>query len=238
MRLRNPRLSAFGLNLIVALSVLALGAAGAQASGEFLILEGGVSKTFLEHGITSESITGSLEEPGNLTIAGLGTEVRCTAVTPANATAQRHGLILGSLLYTGCTVLETSALLHELPCAISDRGGDQELGKIKTNLIHGLVFLHNAKSYVLIKPDPPGTVFVEVELKGAECPVSGLYPVAGSTILLITAGHALDLLLTPVNNPTLFLGDRLRFGERNATLSGSAVALLTGALVGKQWGAF
>ncbi len=244
MSFKKHRLKAFGLSLLAALSVMALGVASAQASGEFLLLEGGVAKTFLEHGITEEEVTGELEEPGYLSIGGLGTEISCTSVTPTGV-VEPHGLLLGTLLYTGCTALETGALLHELPCTVSDVGGDEELGKIDTNLIHGLIILHNSEPYVLVKPDPPGTVFVIVKLKGAECPVSGEYAVEGTVLLEVALGHALDLLVKPVANQTeLFpppptgTHPRLRFGQRNATLTGAAVALLNGTLIGKQWGAF
>ncbi len=242
MRLRKHRPKAFGLNLIVALSVLALGAASAQASGEFELLDSGQLKTFLQHGITSESATVHLDTAlgAILSVAGLGFELKCTAVIASGLTVQAHGLLLGRLLYTGCTALESSALLHELPCSVSDKGGHEQLGKILTNLIHGLLFLHGTKNYILVKPDPPATSFANLVLKGAECPISGLYEVAGTQMLEVKPGHGLGLLVTPIFNSTLFpliTHPKIKFGERNATLSGPAEVLLAGSLAGKEWGA-
>ncbi len=241
MSFKKHGLKAFGLGLLATLSMMALGAASAQASGEFLLLENEVAKTFLEHGITLEAITGGFEAGvrGKLSIAGLGTDIECTGVTPANGLAHRHGLVTGSLLYTGCEVYELGTLTKLSDCEVLDKGGDEKLLLIKTNSIHGLVILHSSETLILVKP-ATGSVFVEIVLEGKECPVSGTYPVTGSTLLLVASGHAVNLLINPINTPTLITGQehKLRFGERNATLTGAATVSLNGALVGKAWGAF
>jgi hypothetical protein len=244
MSLRKHGLKAFGLSLLAALSLMAVSAAGAQASGEFLVettLGSGVYHTFTQHGISLETVTGGFEPGvvGVLTITGLGTEIKCTGVTPEGGTVHLGGLVTGSLLYTGCTALESAAPLEELPCEVEDKGGDNAVGKIKTNALHGLVILHGTPSetYVLVKPAAAGP-FVVILLLGAECAVAGEYPVTGQQMLLVAAGDALNVLVNPINNATLFPTDILKFGIRTATLSGSANLRLTGALADDKWGAF
>ncbi len=234
MTRRKRGFKVLGLGFLAVLSVMTLGITSAQAA-EFLILQEGVAKTFKELGITAESVTGEMEEPGYLVVNGLGFELQCASAHVLEGVLKPLGVITGKLLHLNCTVLESGALLHELPCQVQDVGGDNELGKILINKMHGGLFSHGGELYVLVKPFQ-GELFLSIQLEGAECPLSGTYAVTGQLIFLIGQDHAQAVLPLTVSNPSLFV-EKLKFGERNATLVGSGVARLNGAFAGEKWGA-
>jgi hypothetical protein len=238
MSLRKNGLRVFGLCIMAALGLMAFSAVSAQAAGEFYIKENEKLLSFAEHKIMSETIEARIEELGKLTVAGLGIVIGCDALhLLSGATASVGGFLLGQVLYLECVVLDLEGKLLS-KCAAQDNK-NKSTGKIETEKVLGEVFLHPAPSgapFILFKPDE-GTVFATVEVTGVECAAKGSYPVEGDAVFSATSTEALWLLIKAQNNEALFPTAKLKFGERKATIAGSAEIKLAGALNDKFWGA-
>ncbi len=140
-------------------------------------------------------------------------------------------------LYTGCTLLESLFELLELPCSVTDNGGDAELGKIAMNTIQGLVFLggDGSETYLLVSPE--SGVFAQLVFEGSECPLSGEYTLVGSLVFRVTVGEATEVLSKSITDNKLFPADRIPWGTtRTMTVTGSARKMggLLGVILIKQ----
>jgi hypothetical protein len=147
------------------------------------------------------------------------------------------GFLLGQILFLECVVLDLEGKLLS-KCSLQD-AKNKSVGKLETELVLGTVFLHPVTTgppYILFKSDNGG-VLTTLEINGAECAAKGSYPIEGSLVFSATSAEALWLLIKAQNNETLFPTDKLKFGERKGTLSGSAEVKLTGKLADKEWGA-
>jgi hypothetical protein len=233
-------LRVLGLSLLAVVGLMALGAVGAQAAGEFYVLELVPLKllSFKEHGMTSEPIEARMDVLVKLTVAGLGVAVGCDALELKEATASVGGFLLGKILFLACVVLDLEGnLLSKCSAQDSKSKVSTDIG---TELIKGEVFLHPETSgapHILFTADS-GAVIVTIELTGAECAAKGTYPVEGSMVFSVTQGPALWMLIK-AEGETLFPNDKIKFGERKTTVSGSAeIKLGAGAkLADKDWGA-
>ena len=92
-------LKLIGLSMLAALSLMAVMAASAQASGEFRI--GTPLKTFNEAKVESKEITGTVGAGEILTAGGL--KISCTTGT-GSGTVNKGGTASASVLFTGCKV--------------------------------------------------------------------------------------------------------------------------------------
>lgn len=85
-----------GLSLLAALGLMAVSAAGAQASGEFTIL----GHSFTNHPLGSESVEGEFAQ-GELLVPGLNITFNCTGGL-IFGTALLGGVAHVTVLYNGC----------------------------------------------------------------------------------------------------------------------------------------
>jgi hypothetical protein len=228
-----------GLCIVAALALMVFGAVGAQAAGEFYIKENEKLLSFTEHGNTEpEPVEGRVDVLGTLTVNGLGIIIGCDEFETVGTTVKAGGTGSGSILFKKCVVNDLEGKLLS-KCGAQD-SEKKVAGDITTKKVSATVFLHPAPSgapFVLFKPEA-GTVFTTVELTGAECAAKGTYPVEGSTVFSIGTGESLWVLIAATSE-ALFTEDKLKFGERKATIAGSAeVKLGVGAkLADKEWGA-
>ncbi len=228
-----------GLSLLAALGLMAF-AASAQASGEFLVEVGGVKKTFTEHGISSESVTGTIAE-GELLVPGLLT-INCTGGT-FTGTLLLGGTVHANLLYSGCSVLgnafckpfETHAKM--LTNLAADRGFISASGL-------GLLELMGSKHYLLVESTEAAafsTIYLTPAAAGCALPLES--KVFGSTVLELPTALTMLLTQTVKTIPqaeleSLWPSDILKYGNQNAWLDGgTASVVLAGALADKFWGA-
>ncbi len=239
MNLKKHGLKVLGVSLIAALGLMAIGAVGAQAAGEWKI--GG--KTMSELGLASETYTAKLEPGVNALylVKTLNIEIKCSTIHVLLGDILPSGIVDLKLTFLGCKVFDDSAKESELTaCSIKSAGQATEV--IETQQIKGLIILHGGKNYSLTTPSS-GLTFTTVELIGASCAPKGSYPIAGTTVVEIGA-EAKELLLTPVKEPEALFPevsgkkDGLKFGENKAFLAGAAVAELTGAKKGSAWTGF
>ncbi len=230
MNQRRHGLKVLGVSLIAALGLMAFGAAGAQASGEWRI--GG--KTMSELGLTEETVTGKAEAGVKeiLLVKTLNIQKSCTGFDIQSVTISPSGKGKGAVRLLGCKVFADEAGEAELTaCGVKSTG--QEAGVIQTELIGGEIVLSGGVNYVLFKP-ASGTSFTTIELTGASCAPKGTYPITGTVVAELGA-EAKELLLKPIKE---FTGDGLKFGENKAFLIGSGLAELTGAKKGSAWTGF
>jgi hypothetical protein len=146
--------NAFGLSLVAALCVMALGAPGAQAAGEFLIEEGGVKKTFVEHNVTSSEFLGNISK----TVEFLSTLFTVACETGGIAgTASAGGTVQVTILYEGCEIpSKKECLIYETQKTHESGSFDGYFQITGT----GELILHSSNHYVTLKGNPLGTIWI------------------------------------------------------------------------------
>jgi len=229
-----------GLLFLTVLGAMAFGAVGAQAS-EYLIEEGGVKKTFVEHGIESETFSGSFGEGEILNTANV--KVNCGSASPSG-TFLAGGVVHFTILYSGCEVLGNKN------CVIYETQKDHEKKQFPGYWqLSGLgeEILHGGAHYLKIEGAALGTIWFGDVLFPESCALALSLVVAGSlafklpnvltpalsqTFQTITAAEATSLR-------NLFPAFGLTLGGKTADLKegSSGLLFLSGGLKDKKWGA-
>ncbi len=227
MNQRRHGLKVLGVSLIAALGLMAFGAAGAQASGEWRI--GG--KTMSELGLTEETVTGKIEPEtkGKLLVKALNLYITCPTI-------HVNGVLLvgppasvhGTTTFLTCTVRSISPDEPLTACGVKSTG--EAAGVIKTAKINGEVILSGAENIVLFKPSS-GTTFTTIELTGEGCASKGLYLIPGTSVFKLGA-EAKEMLILSLPE---FAGDGLKFGEPKALFDAAGLVELSGAKKGSAW---
>jgi hypothetical protein len=218
-------LKVLGLSLLAALGLMAFGVSGASASGSFLIEGLGAP--------WEATITGAGENllESRFIVLPLNIEIFCHLAT-ATGTIKNTGHGHATLTFSEClTVGIDSNVVHTLKGSVCT---------LEENIIAkvlALVFLHtNGAPYILLSP-LDGLTFAEV---GGEPCIPGA-KIKGSQVLSISNSGGDDvtkLISTKIANySTLFPSDSLKYGINAATLTADANVSLSGAHVGRKWGA-
>jgi hypothetical protein len=236
MRQGRHGIKVLGLSLIAALGLMAF-AASAQA-GEYTINEGGVHKTFTEHGIASESVEGTVAH-GTLLVPGLGLTILCTGGT-FSGTVLLGGTAHASILFSGCEGIPNGTVCKPF----------ETKAKMETNLTAdkgfiaasglGQIILHEGKHYLLVENTTEFTTIYWPKL----CALTLENVVKGSYVFELPTALELGLVnqtIVPLLQEViekLFPKDLLSYSNQPAWLHpGTATAHLSGALKGKFWGA-
>lgn len=228
------RIRKFGLVLLAAASLAAVGTATAQA-GEFT-LNGG---SFTSKGLASESIAGTLGE-GKLLVPEIGITFKCTGAT-FNGTVLLGGTAHVGVLFSGCEVegnkfcktFETKANMES----------ETQSGFLSASGLGELVLM-GGNHYLLASSgaSPFSTIYLTKSAKGCTLPLEEV--VVGSTVFALPNALTPSVVQTAATIPqteleSLFPNDKLKYGLLKAWLDGggSITAQLTGALnKGKPWG--
>lgn len=231
-----------GLSLLAALSLMALGVAGAQAANLVNGTTNGAGKIKILGADASGfpiSATGEQEGSGTLLIPALNTEIVCEKLTVVAANTKITSIDGGSaeVLYEKCEYWGTKTTKHvsgvelleltvKLPCEILE---DSATLAAKAITAKGtlLVFLHEGRSYVLAEGAPFASVLITTP---SECPLPKLVNVSGSLVFEVTTGDlnvggaVLKILIKAskaLSGSGLF-PDKLLFGANTAYVDGSA----------------
>jgi len=225
MNYRKQGLRALGLSILAALGLMAFTAAGAQASG-----------TFLVQGLTGEwtaTITGEEDNPlGNenkFLILNLNVEFYCHDAT-ATGSIKPNGHGTGTITFSDCFahgVTSGGALTGE-PC---------ELENSIVAKVLALVILHNSKPYVLFSPQE-GETFATLNTE--PCPIPSA-SVKGFAVVSISNpdGDDVTKLISSKGSTTLFSSAQhhLLYGKNEGHLDADANIRLAGSHVNLPWGA-
>jgi hypothetical protein len=169
---------------------------------------------------------------GHLLVAS-GIAIHCQS-GEVSGTALLGGTVHASALFKECSVLENKF------CKIYETKADHEAGANAGNIIAsglGLLLLHAGVHYLKVE----GVVLSTIWLGGKLCTLPLENVVSGSTAFKLPT--ALTELVTQgaetISSATAaLLGVQLKYGLENASLDGGATSVkLTGALVGKTFGA-
>jgi hypothetical protein len=224
-----------GLALLAVLAFSAMAAAGAQAAPRWK-----VATKFLESGQT-KPLEGKATESSLLAVPGLGLTLECkkntfTSTAVGSAAGSPGTAKATSVTYTECSVKGTTK------CTVNSVG--QAGGTVKTNALKGeLAWLASTGEAAGIRLTPEvGTVFVEIEITGPECPVAQeeALPVKGSVIgeikpvaTEVTEGEivfpspSISRYWTGGASRTEHTGVGLTFGGQVATYTGKEVNVKT-----------
>lgn len=200
------------------------------AEGEFRI----AGKTLGELGVSKESISGSLDSTFNYLVSGLGFEINCDAMDLSSGTILPGGMMDATALFLKCTDLVDGFKEELSACAVEDSGLKIK-GQISAGLL-GQVVLHGGKVYILFTP-ATGSTFFTLRLAGAECALSGEYPIGGSFGAELGAEATSQTLKLLGKEAETILGDKSQFGVHKAFFNGTMLMSLSGAQIGKAWGA-
>lgn len=245
--------SAFGLAALVALGLMALGAAGAQAedllspgqstAGLFLVLHPG--KFFIEEGLGEElekgtylTFTGEQEKPFRIIVPGRGIIIGC------NRLDITEGKLWGEVAHAKFWLLECTVWtlikgekLHEyvlgslLKNCVIQNGIP---GEVKFKAI-----LHEKETFVLIEALKEKTLKLVQFQAGIGCVLPLHTEIHGSLGALILQLNSNPQLFTFSPQIQLLLGDKLFYGTFEAYYEGAATLLITGPDPFKDvvWGA-
>ncbi len=241
---RKHRLSALGVCLLAAMSVMALAAGSAQAETGAKWLINGTQLS------GSESITGSTAAGSSFLLEvleeGVTTEViHCSTLNIDEGKIEEpNGKNLGVLLFTNCLtlVLFEGELVDPEICDPVE----PVVAEVKSLLILDPNETGTKKPYILFEPDNAEGIFTELEFKDP-CPLPPAVPITGSKVaecVTLSGGvYVADTCLTekvtqlirPVQSLTLFPEDKLFFGVNEAHFEGVAALELSGANEEEPW---
>ncbi len=236
-----------GLSLLAALGLMAF-AASAQATGEFLIEEGGVKKTFTEHKIAEESVSGTVGE-GLLLVPGLPLTIKCTGGT-FSGTVLLGGTAHASILFSGCEQPGVGACKTFETKAKMETNLTADKGFISASGLGELLLMGTApnnKHYLLVESANFTTIYwtklcasaLETVVGGStvfELPIA-LTPSVTQQIKIIPQAELESLFKANAKvepKDTLFYGTQVAWLDE---ITGPATAAFIGALKGKLWGA-
>lgn len=234
MRQGRNGIKVLGLMLVAALAVMAFTASAAQA-GEYRI-EG---KTLTEKGLASESVSGTLAK-GKLLVPGLALTFVCLK-GKGTGTVLLGGTAHATILFEECSVegnkfcktYETKAKMES----------EVEPGNITASGL-GEVILMEGKHYLLVSSGAGifSQIFLTKSTKGCTLPLEET--VTGSTVFSLPTALTSSVNQTLSTIPQaelekLFPSDVLKYGNQTAWLDegGSTNLALSGANIGKAWGA-
>ncbi len=227
MRHGKHGIKLLSLLLLAGLATMALGAAAAQAEGEWKI--GG--KTFTELKIKEETVKGVADGVATLLLNGMGTEINCAKRELDEIKILAMGPMHGLLKWLECTMLQDTVV-----------GGVVQLGEIPACIVApfsteflSVVKLLSEKTYLLFVPSV-GTSFATVKIEGAACALKGSFLLSGTYATTITGESVTQTLKTVDKETEASLGDGLKFGETKVTLTDTLLMTLSGAQAGKAWG--
>jgi hypothetical protein len=234
MSLRKHGLKALGLSFLAALSLMAIGAAGAQANGAFLV--GGAN---IPAGLVVNA-TGEVDLLGVLLVPDLNIEIDCKKFKVKSGTLLTGGVGHAELLYEECEEYGTKPSLVLLTeCEIYESKMDEELHLNQGNILAKgllLVVLHkeaDGKEIALV--EATGAPFALIFLPG--CNGVEHATVNGSVLFERHLGGDQVKHLVREVAASLRLSALLAFGTHDAFLDGAVWVSLTGAEhLNKAWG--
>jgi len=238
MKAGRPCLKVLGLSLLTVLGVMVVGAGGAHAA-EYLIEEGGVTKTFNQHGIVTETVSGTFGETELLTQK---IKVFCHGATPTG-TLITGGTGKFKILFDTCEVLENSS------CIVYETEKDHK-EKMFTGYYQisgtGGIFLHAGTHYIWIEGEPLGVIwFGDNGKKECTLPlsltISGTFALKTPNVLTLSVLQTLQTTTAAEETSleTLFPEFGLFLGASEAHYKAGSTGSISlgGALAGKKWGA-
>ena len=241
MRQKKRGLRILGLSLLAVLSLMALGASTAAASGQWLVPSGTAfsgTETFLGTGLS-----------GELLVPGIGLEIFCNK-SKVTGNISANDRVLAEVLFEECRVLNNNF------CKIFETKANMEANTSAGNLVakgEGLIYLHGGKHYLLAEQHSGATSFTTYYFspasKGCSLPLENT--INGTTILeletLLTPGKKqsakalldmeIQLLFREELSATFGAnGDKLFYGTEPAELHGGLAEVhLSGPHAGQSW---
>jgi hypothetical protein len=220
---RKHILRVLGLSLIAAIGLLAIGAAAAQAEGEWKI--GG--KTLPELKIEEESVNASLDGTFTYTVPSLSLEIKCLKMDSLKGRVLLKGAGELSLLFLECTFFAGKSQEEVKACTVKD---------VSINASDSIV-LHGGKTYLLFKPLEGKTTFLTYTFEGAECVIAGTsHAVGGSFAVDLESEKVTQTLKLGNSTADALLGDEAKLVTAKVSLAGTLLLSLSGAQAGKAWG--
>jgi hypothetical protein len=204
--------------LLATFSLAALGAAPAQAAGNWLLEGKSIEETMEVQGENDSSVYAFL-------VPSLNIELVFESFSIDNGVLSPGGEGTAELLFTKGKLYTTSPTLQLVKnCIVGDLNF-----KVKINL-----FLHSGATYALVTP-AEGTTLTITTYK--ECPLSPKNVVTGSMVLEDPSSFEQGLVKHLVQQApaALFPGDTMLFGVNSMSLDGSWWMSLKGKNEGLKW---
>jgi hypothetical protein len=216
MNYRKQGLKALGLSFVAALGLMAFTAAGAQASGSFLIAGLGAFTNVPITGVAENTLT------SRLLILKLNLEIFCHAGKVTNGSISSNGHGSATIVFEGCLaqgVSGTTGLLTGSACTMERN--------IEAKVL-ALVVLHNTKPYILFSPAEGEAFALVLE---HTCPLPEHALIKGSVVASIANPDIDEVkkLISTKGMLTLFTADKLFYGANEAHLEADAIVELTGS---------
>ncbi len=217
-------LKALGLSFLVALSLMAFAASGAQAVAEMK-----VSGSKL---VTNETLEGVAVSPYLATIPGQKLEIHCKTVNTHWIWLSGDWWFERQHLLSGCETLQNGKAV--VAC--------NPINQPVVFSAIALPILHNNVTYLLMEPEAGG-VFGTMQFNSETCALAEDTEITGSYVLeCLTAGgvsgNCNEELATHNVRPAstaLFSKDALSFGENPMTITGTEAVKMSGANEGLKW---
>lgn len=245
----HSRIRPFGLILLAVLGLLALGASGAQAANEFLLLHPG--KTFAEEEIESETLTGELEgKEFHILVPEKLFEITCE-LGQINAATVYATLLHVKILLEDCALYEIFEdspddyyglpKLDKLPCKVLEQ--PLEIIAKAAPILHENTFTHKKETFLLFEALEEGKPLIEkIKFQGLICPPES--SLTGSVVSTINQLNVVAQLFGFRPLTTLLFqlaelpGDELVYAGTEAYFEGAFDEVkLTGPNMGEAWGA-
>jgi len=212
---RHPRLA--GIALFVTLALAAVSASVAHAA-VWSIEE----KSLTAKGVTEES-TSLPEKPMNVFSAGLGMEMFCTGNGTGKIIAGTKAVVtlkLFSCTVNGgtCTLSEGTVVINNAPAELSENKATGAL-------------------YEIVKPATEKGTLATIKLSGEKCVLPKEIKVTGTLAGQLETKQAIEQPLKFSQAINEAAGASLLFNEKTGSYSGTAIQKLSGANLGKKWGA-
>ena len=224
MNLRRNRLRSIGLALIAVAMPMAIGAASAQATGNWRV-EGANIGAGEEREFVAEE-----DQMFEFLVTTLNLEILCGELEINEGKLFAGGSSLAAFVFKQCESFFTNPTLKRASAC------DPVGGTIKL-LAKGLLLLHNKKTYERFSPDL-GENFGTVSF-GEACSLVGKWGISGSFVIEDCSGNGLEAELVrhlvQQAPAALFPSDVLLFGSKAMRLDGSTRLKLAGADEGKFW---
>jgi hypothetical protein len=223
----------FGMSLMVAIGLMMVMAAAAQA-GEFRLN----GQTFANLGLAQETFSGE-SGAGKLLVPGLSLTIECTS-GDVTGIAFRGGTVLANVLFLGCKV--AGNLFCKVYPTEADRNAKIGAGDI-TAVGKGPLLLMGGKHYLLAEEDGQAFTLIWFSKASEGCTLNSGECVTGSTALEIEDALVNQQLhsarpLTQAEIEALYPADLLSYGNQRAWLDGGLTTVhLSGANANANWSA-
>ncbi len=230
MTYSKSRLRPIGIAIVAALSLLALAASSAQASGDWKI--SGVNTAVTEK-VVAEVDPGTHLKLKTM-IGTMGFDILCKKLTVDDGLLFVGGGALAVLLFEECEGILLNAKEEEEKTKACNTAATIEV-KVKALLIKDAT---DSKTYVLFSPDNATLTFATIGL-GAECAFGEAFAITGHAVAECTEASKCETEsvthLIKQAAAALFT-DALLFGTKAARLEGASVVKLLGH-GGSTWSA-